>query len=162
MTGYELAQINIGRFHKPASHPANADFMNALDDVNTIADESDGFVWRLVGEGNNATDISVSADDPNLAVNMSVWRDAESLAAFAYRNSNHLTIMRRRREWFEHMEFYMALWWVPAGHRPTVEEGMEKVALLTAKGPTPEAFSFRQPFAAPDGTPAHSILDYCA
>ncbi len=162
MTGFELAQINIGRFHKPATDTANADFMNALDAVNAIADASDGFVWRLVGEGNNATDIAVSADDPNLAVNMSVWRDVESLAAFAYRSTDHLTIMRRRREWFEHMEFYMALWWVPAGHRPTVEEGVAKVTLLSVNGSTPDAFSFRQPFAAPDGMPAHPILDECA
>lgn len=64
MSGYHLAQINIGRFIKPQDDSANADFMNALDAVNAIADASPGFIWRLVGEGNNAADIEVSADDP--------------------------------------------------------------------------------------------------
>lgn len=159
---YELAQINVGRFRLPADHPANAEFMDALDAVNALAEASDGYVWRLVGDGNDATDVEVDASDPNLIANMSVWRDVESLAAFAYRSPEHLAIMRRRREWFEHMTAYMALWWVPAGHRPTVAEGVEKIAALAANGPSPEAFSFREPFPAPDGTPAHPVLDECA
>lgn len=162
MSGYHLAQINIGRFIKPQDDPVNADFMNALDAVNAIADASPGFIWRLVGEGNNAADIEVSADDPRLAVNMSVWRDVDALAAFAYRSPDHLTIMRRRKEWFEKMDAFMALWWVPVGHVPTVDEGMAKIALFAKHGPTAEAFSFRQPFAAPDGMPAHPVLEECA
>lgn len=162
MNGYELAQINVARFRLPKDHEANRDFMDALDHVNAIADASDGFLWRMIGEGNDAVDIEVAEDDPNLAANMSVWRDVESLAAYAYRSTDHLTIMRRRREWFEQMEFYMALWWVPAGHRPTLGEGLAKVAALAKHGPTPDAFTFRRPFAAPDGMPAHPVLDECA
>lgn len=162
MNGYQLAQINIGRFIKPQDDPANADFMNALDAVNAIADASPGFVWRLGAEGPAAIDVQPDPADPQLAINMSVWTDVESLAAFAYRSPDHLTIMRRRKEWFERMEHFMALWWVPAGHRPTVEEGMAKIAELAANGPSASAFSFRTPFAAPDGTPAHPVLDECA
>ena len=118
---YHLAQVNIGRFRKPVEDPANADFMNALDHVNALAEASPGFVWRLKGEGNNATDLK-PYDDPNIAVNMSVWESVEALGAFVYRNMDHRGVMRRRREWFEEMPVYMALWWVPVGHEPTVEE----------------------------------------
>jgi Domain of unknown function (DUF3291) len=162
MNGYHLAQINIGRFRLPVDHPANAEFMNALDAVNAIAEASDGFIWRLVGEGNNATDVEVVADDPLLLVNMSVWRDVETLGAFVYRQSDHLIYMRRRKEWFETMDVFQALWWVPAGHIPTVAEGLEKIARLKANGPSPDAFTFRVPFAAPDGMAARPVLDECA
>ena len=162
MSGYQLAQINVGRFIHHRDDPANADFMNALDGVNAIAEASLGFIWRLVGDGNDATDLVPDESDPQLLVNMSVWRDVEALGAFVYRQSDHLSYMRRRKEWFEKMDVFQALWWVPAGHIPSVAEGMERLALLTAKGPTAAAFTFRQPFAAPDGMPATPVLDECA
>jgi hypothetical protein len=162
MSGYHLAQINIGRFRLPVDHPANAEFMSALDAVNAIADASDGFIWRLVGDGGNATDVEVVAGDPLLLANMSLWRDVEALGAFVYRQSDHLSYMRRRKEWFEPMDVFQALWWVPAGHIPSVTEGLDRIAWLKASGPTAQAFTFRQPFAAPDGMPALPVLDECA
>jgi hypothetical protein len=93
---------------------------------------------------------------------MSLWRDVDALAAFVYRQSDHLTFMRRRKEWFEKIDVFMALWWVPADHIPTVAEGMARIASLKERGPSAEAFTFRQPFPAPDGMPAHPVLDECA
>ncbi len=162
MAEYHIAQINIARFALPKDHPANAGFMTALDPVNAQADSAPGFVWRLVGEGNDAIGIDAVPGDPRLAVNMSVWTDVGALADFVYRNSDHLTIMCRRREWLEHMQVYQALWWVPIGHIPAVNEGLEKVALLAEHGPTAEAFTFRQPFIAPHGTLPVPVLDECA
>ena len=162
MSAYHLAQINVGRFLHDRDDSANADFMNALDPVNAQADAAHGFVWRLVGDGNDATDLVPDESDPQLLLNMSVWTDVEALAAFVYRNSDHLAFMRRRKEWFEKIEVFQALWWVPAGHIPSVAEGMERVALLRANGPTADAFTFRETFAAPDGTPAIPQLDECA
>ena len=161
MAAYELAQINISRFRLPADHVANRDFMDALDHVNAVAEAADGFVWRLVGEGNNATDVAVT-DDPHVIANMSVWRDLDALAVYVYRAPDHLAIMKRRKEWFDPKQTHVALWWVPAGHRPTVAEGMAQIAMLKANGPTAEAFTFKQPFAAPDGTPALPVQDECA
>lgn len=162
MPTYELAQINVARFLLPKEHTHNADFMAALDQVNAQADAAPGFVWRLVGEGNNATDIEAVAGDPLLLVNMSVWQDVDALAAFVYRQTDHRTVMRQRKRWFERMDPFMALWWVPAGRRPSVAEGMAKLEQLAAEGPTPAAFTFVQPFAAPDGMPAAPVLDECA
>lgn len=162
MSGYHLAQINVGRFLYLRDDPANADFMNALDPVNAQADAAPGFIWRLVGSGNDATELVPDESDPQLLVNMSVWRDVETLGAFVYRNADHLAFMRRRKEWFEKIEIFQALWWVPAGHIPSVDEGMARVAMLRDHGPSADAFTFRQTFAAPDGTPAATILDECA
>ena len=92
---------------------------------------------------------------------MSVWTDMDALAGFVYRSA-HRDIMRRRREWFEHMEIFMCLWWVPAGRAPTVEEGLAKLELFEKLGPTAQAFSFKVPFPAPDGRPAIPVLDECA
>ena len=158
--GYELAQVNIGRLRAPIDHPMIQDFVDNLDSVNALAQASPGFVWRLKGEGDNATDLA-PYDDPLVAINMSTWTDIPSLGAFVYRG-DHVRIMRRRREWFEHMDLYMVLWWVPAGHRPTIAEAKAKLALLEADGPTAEAFTFKIPFPAPDQTSVEPVLDECA
>ena len=158
---HHLAQINIGRFRRPYADPANADFTAALDRVNALAEVQPGFVWRLVGEGNNATDIR-PFDDPQMLVNMSVWTDLDALAGFVYRAPGHRDIMRRRREWFEPMDVFMALWWVPVGHLPTVAEGIARLDLLRRLGPTPNAFLFNRPFPPPGEDAVAPVLDECA
>ncbi|WP_457354887.1 DUF3291 domain-containing protein [Sphingomonas sp. UYP23] len=137
--------MNVARFRLPVADPANADFMKDLARVNAIADRSAGFVWRLVGSGDDATDLRVD-HDPNLVVNMSVWSTIDTLCAFAYGDPDHLAIMRRRREWFDKMEFHMALWWVPAGHLPTVADGLSRIDLIRTRGPGPDAFNFSSRF----------------
>ncbi|HZZ34752.1 MAG TPA: DUF3291 domain-containing protein [Caulobacteraceae bacterium] len=159
--GFELAQINIGRLLAPIDSPQIAAFVANLDRINALAENQPGFVWRLTGEGNNATDIQ-AFDDPRIALNMSVWESLEALAAFVYR-TGHREVMRRRREWFEApAEAYMALWWVPAGHRPTPAEGRARLEMLQRLGPTQGAFSFREPFPAPGAANITPILDECA
>jgi hypothetical protein len=158
---HHLAQINIAKFRLPADHPVNADFIANLDRVNALAEAQHGFVWRLKGEGNSAIDLH-AFDDPNIAVNMSVWTGLDALADFVYRNPGHIEIMRRRREWFDKMEVTLALWWIPVGHVPTVAEGKERLETLARLGPTPAAFLFRQPFPAPDTATISPILDQCA
>lgn len=162
MKPWRLAQINVGRFLAPVSDPLIAGFVAELDRINALADGSPGFIWRLKGEGNNATDIQPRPDDPLFALNMSVWTDAEHLAAFVYR-TDHRNVMRRRREWFEHMEIFMCLWWVPDGHEPTPAEGLARLDMLQALGPTQHAFTFKERFAAPESDEAPlPILDECA
>jgi hypothetical protein len=163
VTGFHLAQINIGRLLAPVGDPLVSDFTDNLDRINALAEGAPGFVWRLKGEGNNATDIRLSDEDPLLAVNMSVWTDLGSLGAFVYR-SGHVEIMRRRREFFEApSEPFMALWWIAKGHIPTVAEGMERLGRLRRHGPSAQAFTFRQPFPpASDGDSVAPVLDECA
>jgi heme-degrading monooxygenase HmoA len=162
VSAWQLAQINIGRFLAPTDDPRLADFMDALDRINALAEGQPGFVWRLTGEGsNNATEIRVF-DDPMMAMNMSVWESLEALAAFVYR-SDHREVMRRRREWFEvPAEAFQALWWVSAGRVPTPHEGRERLEALRRDGPSPFAFTFREPFGPPGAATVDPVLDECA
>ncbi|WP_369249161.1 DUF3291 domain-containing protein [Streptomyces sp. R41] len=142
---YELAQVNIARLKAPLDSPQLKDFVEALDPVNAVADAADGFVWRLQSDAGNATDVPVFGDDW-LIVNMSVWRDTNALTAFMYQGQ-HRELLARRREWFERLQEAMAaLWWVPAGHRPTVTEAEERLLHLREHGATPYAFTLRTPF----------------
>ena len=148
MPAYELAQLNIGIIKGPMDSPVMADFAANLDRINALAERTPGFVWRLQTEEGNATAIR-PFENENLLVNMSVWRDVESLNKYVY-SSAHVEIMRRRREWFERMEeAFLVLWWVPKGHRPSIAEAIAKLEVLRAKGPSAEAFTFRQAFPMP-------------
>ena len=89
-------------------------------------------------------------DDDLLIVNMSVWESVDDLAAFVYR-SDHVGVMRRRREWFERIEAYLVLWWIPAGTVPTPVDARLRLDRLRQDGPTADAFTFRAPFPPPDG-----------
>ena len=140
-----IAQLNVARFRRPKADPANTSFMDALDHVNAQADVADGFVWRLVGEGdaNDATAIQAVAEDADLIVNLSVWRDVPALEAFAYRQADHRGMLARRAEWFDPMEPALALWEVPDGDIPSVAEAMGKLAQLGREGPSAAVFTFK-------------------
>jgi len=151
--GYELAQVNIARLRAPIDSPELAGFVAELDPVNAAADAAPGFIWRLQTEDGNATSVRAfewdQAGSAGVIVNMSVWRSVEELAAFVYSGS-HAAVLRRRREWFERMaEAYSALWWVPAGVRPTTADAEARVASLRAHGPAPPAFTLRRPYPVP-------------
>jgi hypothetical protein len=148
MSDFHVAQLNIGRIKGPIDSPIMADFVALLDPVNAVADASPGFVWRLQTEEGNATAVR-PYEDESIAVNMSVWESIDDLAAFVYR-SGHVDVMRRRREWFERMQVFMVLWWVPAGHLPSVAEAQERLEHLRLHGPTPHAFTFKARFPSPD------------
>jgi uncharacterized protein DUF3291 len=159
VSAYELAQLNIGIIKGPMDSPVMADFASSLERINAVADQSPGFVWRLQTEGGDATSIR-PFENENMLVNMSVWRDVESLNAYVY-SSAHVEVMRRRREWFERMtDAYLVLWWVPTGHRPSVAEALTKLDALRAKGPTAEAFTFRQAFPSPDAAPTQPPVTF--
>lgn len=148
----QLAQVNIGRVKGEMTDPVMAGFVARLADINALADERPGFVWRLQTEDGDATAVR-PYDDARVLINMSVWADLASLKDFVYRSA-HSAVMRQRRDWFERFEsVYVALWWVPEGHRPPVAEAVERLAHLERHGPTPIAFSFTEPFGS-DGVAA--------
>lgn len=151
-TTFHIAEINIARMRVPLEHPSMADFTAQLDLVNAIADASPGFVWRLKSDaGVNA--YVQAFDDPLILVNLSVWETLETLKDYVYRTHEHAAVFRDRRRWFEPPEGPpLAIWWIRAGDIPTVEEGRERLALLTRVGPTQEAFTFKAPFPRPGFT----------
>jgi hypothetical protein len=158
VTSYHLAQVNIARLVAPLDSPQLADFVAALDPVNAAADAAPGFVWRLQTEDGDATSIRAfewdQAGSAGVIINMSVWESVEALAAFAYA-APHVGVLRRRRAWFERMsESFLALWWVPAGTRPSTDDAEAAIRHLRAHGPTPAAFTLREHFPPPDAGPS--------
>lgn len=154
MTQWHIAQLNVATAVAPLDSPELAEFMAALDGVNALAEASPGFVWRLKSDSGNATDIQYSGD-PKFIVNMSVWQSVEALFEFVYRSA-HTRVMVRRREWFaKPAEAFHVLWWVPAGHEPTVEEAMARLKHLRQHGATAYAFTFKERYPVPyvGGTP---------
>jgi hypothetical protein len=159
MSAYHLAQLNIGRIKAPMDSPVMAGFANNLDRINALAEATPGFIWRLQTDEGDATAIR-PFDDPEMLVNMSVWRDVESLNRYVYQSA-HVELMKKRREWFERMDqAFLVLWWVPAGHIPSVAEAIERLERLRAHGPTHEAFTFRHAFPPPDAAAAARPIDF--
>jgi Domain of unknown function (DUF3291) len=147
--GHHLAQANVGRLLEPLDHPRIADFVTWLGPLNALADSSPGFVWRLQTDAGDATAVRAFDDDDTLLINMSVWESPRALWDFVYA-SRHLDALRRRRDWFERLaEAVTVLWWVPAGTVPAQEEAVRRLALLRREGPSPAAFTLREPFPPP-------------
>jgi Domain of unknown function (DUF3291) len=150
VTDLHLAELNIGRLNAPMDAPETAEFKDNLDRINALAEAAPGFVWRLQTDEGNATSIKAFDDDLTI-LNLSVWTSVEALADYVYRTA-HTPFLRRRREWFEKADApIVVLWWVPAGHEPTVAEALERLDHLRANGATSYAFTFRERFAPADG-----------
>lgn len=147
MSAYQLAQLNIATMKAPLESPSMADFVANLQRINALAEASPGYVWRLQDEAGDATTFRPFGED--VLVNLSVWRDVQALSDYVY-TSAHTEMLKRRQEWFSKVgAAHMVLWWVPAGHRPSVQEAFERLELLRKQGASAQAFSFRQAFAPP-------------
>ena len=141
MTAYHLAQINVARMRFPLDDARMSEFVDALEPIDALADAAPGFVWRLQDDQSDATSFRILGDD-QLLVNLTLWESVEALKAFAYK-TDHAAIFRRRAEWFERPDgAHLVLWWVPAGHIPTVVEAEARLELIRRDGPGPEAFTF--------------------
>lgn len=149
---HDLAQINVAQLRYAMEAPEMADFVGALANINALAERAPGFVWRYTDEnGGDATGSRLDGRD-DLLVNMSTWSDVAALRTFVYKTA-HAAVMARRAKWFPAFAgAHLALWWVPAGARPTLADAAAALARIDAHGPTPEAFTFDAPFDA-DGRP---------
>ena len=144
MQKYHLAQINIAKAKADMESPVMEGFVSRLDEINHLAEQSSGFVWRLTLDAGEPTGIQ-EYDATNIIVNMSVWEDIESLKKFVYK-STHIELIQDREAWFDKMQsVHQVLWWIPAGHIPAVNEGKEKLEYLQRNGPSKEAFTFSRP-----------------
>ena len=138
-----LAQINIGTLIAPIDDPLVADFVNQLDEINTLAERSTGFVWRFQDDSGNATNVQLY-DDPKQIINMSVWESPEALKAFTYL-SRHVEVFKNRKQWFVPLAIpHFAMWWIPADTYPSPEEGLRRIAHLQVHGESGRAFTFRK------------------
>jgi hypothetical protein len=145
MTYLHIAQVNIARMNALLDDPIMAGFVARLAEINALADRSPGFVWRLQSSEGNATYLR-PYDDDRILFNLSVWSTVDQLKQYVY-GSAHAQLLRQRREWFEKFGgAYVALWWVPTDHRPSVDEAKQRLAHLETHGPTPFAFTFKTTF----------------
>ena len=148
MTEYHLAQINIARMLALIDDPIMQDFVTQLPPINALADESLGFVWRLQSDSGDATSIQVY-DDDMIIINLTVWGNPDALREYVYKSA-HSGVMRDRRRWFEKFDGpYYAMWWIPAGHIPSPEDGKERLEHLRQHGDSAYAFSFKHVFPEP-------------
>ena len=151
-----LAQFNVARALDDLESDRLRDFMSALDRVNAVAEQSPGFVWRLQDDTGDATNIR-AMDDPRLIVNLSVWETPETFERFVWKTV-HKRVYEKRSKWFAQPDqAHFVMWWVPAGHIPTVEEARERLAHLTSHGESPTAFTLRGAYPPPVGTPSADV-----
>ena len=137
---HHIANVNVSKLRAPLDDPLLADFVAGLPVVNGLADAAPGFVWRLQSESGDATDIR-AFPDPDVIVNLTVWESPEALKEFTYRGA-HRDVFRRRNEWFHEEGRGLALWWIPAGTLPTVDDARHRLDYLRDHGPSPYAFTF--------------------
>lgn len=145
---YHLAQLNIGIARAEMDDPVMHGFVSRLDEINALADNAPGFMWRLQSEEGDATSLRYFENEL-MIVNMSVWENVEALKDYTYK-SLHVELLKQRKQWFETFgKPHFVMWWVPAGHIPTIEEAMERLEHLTQQGPSEKAFNFSKPFPKP-------------
>ena len=142
--GHHLAELNVGRLLAPTDDPRVADFMAALDKVNGLGKRMPGFVWMMEGSGQPGTGNTETkiGGDAQFVSNLTVWTDVQSLEHFVW-NTVHRAFYERRAEWFEVLgKMHFVMWWVPVGHKPTLDEALERLAEVQAKGDTDRAFGW--------------------
>jgi hypothetical protein len=140
MSAMHLAQFNIARIRYPLDDPRMAEFVDNVRRINALAEQIDGFIWRLQDDSGHAMNMTVYGD-PAILPNLTVWKDARALERFVFQTV-HGRFYRRREEWFEPIETPLVMWWVPEGARPTLADGVERRDHFIAHGPSDRAFGW--------------------
>jgi len=142
-----LAQLNIAKTKYPLDSDELKEFVDNLEPVNQLAEDTEGFIWRLQDENGDATSIHAFSD-PNIIVNMSTWTSVDALKNFMFR-THHRDFLRRKSEWFDNIaQDSYVLWWIPRDYIPTIEEGIARLNYLRDNTDSPYAFTFKSNFSA--------------
>ena len=145
-----LAQLNIAEAIASMASPEMTDFVNNIERINSLAESSPGYIWRLTDEGSDNSYSMQLFDSEFIITNMSVWKDKESLFDFVY-NTAHVEIFKRRKEWFSKMpQMHMVLWFINEGHIPDIEEAKERLQYLREHGESAYAFTFKSQYREED------------
>ncbi len=149
LNDYHIAEINVARMKGVnIDDPIMKEFVDNLDKVNALAERSEGFVWRLQDENNDATSFN-PYNDEQVIINISVWETIESLESFVFKTF-HTDFLKRRKEWFyTYGKVHTAMWWMPKGEFPSIEEAVAKLDYLQKNGASEIVFDFRNRFPKP-------------
>ena len=143
--GHHIAEMNLGVLRHDWDDPRVKDFVDGLELVNGVAERSPGFVWRMGDAEMDAAQRDAAGPlggNPRLASTLSVWESVEALEHFVW-NTVHRAFYARKAEWYDVVETpRLVMWWVPAGHRPCVAEGMERFRVLERDGNSDRAFGW--------------------
>lgn len=137
-----LAEFNIARIRYPLDDPRMAGFVDNVDRVNRLAEQIEGFVWRLQDDSGHAMNMRVYGD-PAILPNLTLWESPQALERFVWQTV-HGRFYRRREDWFEPVDTPLVMWWVAAGERPDMAEGVRRRDHLIAHGPSEFAFGWEQ------------------
>ncbi len=141
---HHIAELNVGRLIAPTDDPRVAEFMGALDRINGLGKRMPGFVWMMEGSGEPGTGNTENAigGDAQFVSNLTVWEDVQSLENFVF-NTVHKQFYDRRQEWFEIMTRpHFVMWFVEKGHKPTLDEALERLAYKDTHGDSDHAFGW--------------------
>lgn len=146
MAQYQIAEINVARMlGVNINDGVMKEFVDNLNTINSLAERSEGFVWRLKDDTNNATNMN-PFNDEQIIINVSVWQSIELLENFIYKTF-HTDFLKRRKEWFQTFgKAYTAMWWIPEGQFPTIEEAIEKLDYLQNNGASEIVFDFKKKY----------------
>jgi Domain of unknown function (DUF3291) len=148
---FHLAHLNIARIKAPVEDPIMAGFIESLAALNTTAEQSPGFVWRLQDAHRDVGTIRPFGDN-RVIINFSLWEDLASLYDFTYRSARVGVLTGRRQLFLRLSDMSITLWWVLAGYRPLIEEALARREYLKRHGPSPAAFTFAKTYAPIDPT----------
>jgi hypothetical protein len=158
-----LAHSNIAWMHGTLGEPVMLGLASRIEEINRLAEESRGFVWRIPDSETSIPHLEVfRADFPGFDparffYNMSVWESLEDLREYTF-FSAHAEMIYERRQWLDSIVgANVALWWIPEGHRPTVLESAERLRHVRNFGPTPYAFTMRHSFPTDGSSPGDRI-----
>jgi hypothetical protein len=151
-----LAILTIGVLHEAWDHPRLEGFRQRTPPTFAAARASPGFV-ALADDADPGHDQAWGAHTApvhfqraeyadRLPDTLSLWRDLESLFAFAY-HGTHGEALGHRRDWFMGgLGPAHVAWWVADDHTPTWQEASDRYDQLQRGGPSPAAFELKQPF----------------
>ncbi|MEJ6397936.1 DUF3291 domain-containing protein [Yoonia sp. 208BN28-4] len=139
-----LAELNVGRLTAPTDDPRVADFMSNLDRINGLGKRMPGFVWMAEGSGEPGTGNTEDKldGDPLFVSNLTVWETPAALETFVW-GTVHKQFYERKAEWFEVLGgMHFVMWWVPEGHKPSLDEARARLAHREAHGDSDHAFGW--------------------
>jgi hypothetical protein len=137
---YQLAEINVARMiGVNIEDPIMKEFVDNLDNVNKLAENSPGFIWRLKDDSNNASSFN-PYNDAQVIINVSVWENITSLENFTYKTF-HTDFLKKRKEWFyKYGKVHFALWYIEKGNYPTIEDAIKRLECLQINGVSKKGF----------------------